>query len=239
MKLVVANHKMNLSQQEIEAYLFSLRGKVRKDLEVVICPCMIYLNCFQTNEVLLGSQNVGSISTGTLTGEVSAEQLKSLGVHYCLIGHSERRQKLNETNELIVDKIKQLFQNGITPILCIGETKEQRELHKTDLVLEKELRSCLNEFSKDEINGMVIAYEPIWSIGSGLTPSNQEIKRTISVIKEIIDRYYGTTCRILYGGSVSSRNIEELEKIENLDGYLVGGASLDASEWLNLLNNMK
>lgn len=239
MKLVVANHKMNLTKQELLNYQLILNQRLRTDIEIVICPCMAYITILQPRDFKLGSQNVAFKSSASLTGEVSAPQLKSLSVSYCLVGHSERRQFLNETSEMIWLKLKELLKVGITPILCIGETKEQRALGKTDLVLEKQIRDCFHDFSKDEILSCVIAYEPIWAIGTGLVANPQEIERTVSVIKEVLNRNFGLDCRILYGGSINSKNVVELEKIKNLDGYLVGGASLNPEEWISILNHMK
>ncbi len=239
MKLVVANHKMNLSIDEIRRYKIDLEGRIRKDLEVVICPSMPYLPLLESDEYKLGSQNVGFQEKGALTGETAAFQLKQLQVAYCLVGHSERRQKLHETTEHIIAKVKCLIAAGITPILCIGETQEEKALHKTELVLEKELVTVWNALSEEERNTLVIAYEPIWAIGSGVTPRVEEIDQIVHTIHEIIERhFYHFTNRVLYGGSINEENVQALETIPSLDGYLIGGSSLNAKQFLNILNRM-
>ena len=239
MKLLVANHKMNLTKEEITAYLDKMRNHLPGKAEVVFCPSFPYLDLFKREGYQIGSQNVGLIEKGSLTGEVSASQLRSVGVTYGIVGHSERRQKLNETDEMIRTKIELLEKESITPILCIGETLEEHLNGKTNEVLERQLSEDLKNHSEETLSKVVIAYEPIWAIGTGKIPSNEEIYRTVEFIRSVLQKHFHQTTKILYGGSINQENIITLETIENLDGYLVGGASLHPETWISLIDHLR
>lgn len=238
MKIVVANHKANLTKHEFEAFQIALKGRIRSDLEVVICPSLLYLSSYDGRTYQLGSQNVSPFTTSSMTGEVSAFQLKNLEVKYCLVGHMERREYLSETDELVREKVKRLLEQDITPIVCIGENKEQRLLHKTESVLEKQIKEVCKILTKEEISELIFAYEPGWAIGTGLVPKKEEIERSIGMIREVILCNYQVEVKVLYGGSIDIKNIKLLEKIPNIDGYLIGGASLDVNKFLSILNEM-
>ncbi len=238
MKLVVANHKMNLTKETLVNYKETLLTFTNPEINLVVCPSLPYLDLFQNANFALGSQNVGMLEKGSLTGEVSATQLKDLGVSYCIVGHSERRTKLNETDAMINQKIKELLKQDITPILCIGETQDERSSGEITTVLEKELLGAFKDLTSDEISRVVLAYEPIWAIGTGITPTNQEIEETISQIRNILNKQVSLSLRILYGGSVNLQNITTLEQIKDLAGYLVGGSSLEINSWIQLLEQI-
>lgn len=238
MKIVVGNQKASLTKNEFEAFQITLKNRIRCDVEVVICPSMLYLSCYDRKSYYLGSQNVSPLKTNALTGEVTASQLKQLGTSYCLVGHTERRTTLNETDELIQEKIKRLLEQGITPILCVGENKEEHLLLKTGHILEKQIDKVCKSLTKEERRDLIIAYEPTWAIGTGMMPKKEDIKRSINIIKEIFMCKYEVEVRVLYGGSITQKNIKMLENIDEIDGYLIGGESLDANHFLAILNEM-
>ena len=175
----------------------------------------------EQSNIGLGAQNVSKTSCGAYTGEVSATQLKSMGVKYCIVGHSERRKYQHETDEEINQKVKLLLKEEIIPIICVGEEKEERETNRQNEVIAKELEEALKDLTIEEKKKVIIAYEPIWAIGTGLIPTNEEIEKIINLIK-----CHLPNTKVLYGGSANENNIEELRKISVIDGYLLGGISL-------------
>lgn len=224
--LIVLNHKMNLTKEEVVAYEKIIREKTYDDT-LVVCPSIAYLPYFQGENYKLGAQIVSQYDGGSHTGEVSAKQLRSLNVSHCLVGHSETRKDHNETQLELNKKIKVLLKNGIIPILCIGETQEERDQNKAEDVLTRDLRNCLRELSKEEISKVIVAYEPIWAIGSGNVPSNETIEQTVSIIKTFIEEQYQESVKVLYGGSINKHNYTILKTIFNVDGFLIGGFGLD------------
>ena len=226
--IVALNNKSNLDKDEFISYLNNLKG-ISTSSTLILCPT--YLNIPLVNiDILLGSQNVSTKDNGAYTGEISAEQLKSYNVKYSIVGHSERREYQKETNEDIKEKIIKLQENGIIPIICIGESKIERENGTYKEVLKEEL-SILNDLPKDNI---IIAYEPIWSIGTGIIPTNEEIIEVFELIKSILPNN-----KVLYGGSANNDNIDTLKTISLIDGYLLGGLSLKPDklqEFLDKLN---
>lgn len=211
--IIALNNKSNLEKNEFINYLSELKNIKTNDI-LILCPT--YLNIPLVNiDILLGSQNVSNKDNGAYTGEISATQLKQFGVKYAIVGHSERREYQKETNEDIKEKINKLIENGITPILCIGESKEERENNTYKEVLKEEL-SIL-----DNTSNVIIAYEPIWSIGTGIIPTNEEIIEVFTLIKSILPNN-----KVLYGGSANVDNIDTLKQIDLIDGYLLGGLSL-------------
>ena len=224
--IVVLNNKSNLEKQEFINYLNNLKN-VKTNNTLILCPT--YLNIPLVDGILLGSQNVSKFDDGAYTGEISAKQLKSYGVKYSIVGHSERREYQKETNEDIKEKVIKLIENDITPILCIGESKEERQNNTYKEVLKEEL-SILDGIEKD----VIIAYEPIWSIGTGIIPTNSEIQEVFELIKSILPNN-----KVLYGGSANNDNIDTLKQLDIIDGYLLGGLSLKPDkleEFLNKLN---
>ena len=223
MKWIVSNHKMNLTKEEIENYVSQI-SSLKSTNKLVFCPSNIYLPYFQNQENYeLGVQNVADRKMGALTGEVAVEQLKSLNVSYVIIGHSERRNILNESEEMIHQKIKLVLENDMIPILCIGEKEE--EIPQREEILMAEIDSAF--LQQSNLERLIIAYEPIWAIGTGKMPTPEEITTITEWIKDYIQKKYQVSCPVLYGGSVSVSNIDELSTVSNIDGYLIGGTSLD------------
>ena len=231
--IVALNNKSNLDKNAYIDYLERL-NKVTTDYDLILCPT--HLNIGQTELVSakLGAENVSSRKDGAYTGEVSASQLKSYGVEYTIVGHSERREYQKETFEDINEKVKRLFEENITPILCIGESKEQRENTDFKAFLEEEITSALEGLTEEQINKIIIAYEPIWSIGTGIIPTEEQIIDVFDFIKEKLP-----TTKVLYGGSANVNNIEMLNQIKQIDGYLLGGLSLKPEELQTFLDIMK
>lgn len=233
-KIVVANLKMNMTAIEVNNYLESLKDKINTK-KVVICPPNIYIPYFLRKKYSVGTQDAFHINEGAYTGEVSAKQISSMGIKYTLLGHSERRQIFKETDIVVNKKVINALDNSLNVILCIGETKEERELFKTETILKRQLMNGLRNVSLDKANQIIVAYEPIWSIGTGIVPTNKDIATTTKYIKGMLKKMFGTDIRVLYGGSVNEKNIETINKVEDISGVLVGGASLDADK----LNKIK
>lgn len=211
--IVALNNKSNLEKEEFINYLEGLKN-IKTNSNLILCPT--FLNIPLVNiDIPVGSQNVSINDNGAFTGEISAKQLKSFNVKYAIVGHSERREYQRETNEEIKEKINKLKENDITPILCIGESKEERDNNTYKEVLKEEL-SIL-----DTNSNVIIAYEPIWSIGTGVIPTNEEIEEVFKFIKDMFPNN-----KVLYGGSANVDNVDTLKQIELIDGYLLGGLSL-------------
>jgi triosephosphate isomerase len=239
MKIVVGNFKMYKGIEDIKDYIDSIKGKIRTDLKVVLCPPFIYLNLFKSNEYSLGAQNCFYENEGPYTGEISPFQLKSIGVEYIIIGHSDRRRLFNENDEMISKKIDQVMKNNIQCILCIGEDEIDKELHKTSVVIKKQLLNALKNVDDDMIRDIIIAYEPVYAIGTGIVPTNSDIEETIQYIRNIItEKYNYNGIKVLYGGSVTEQNIKDIISIKEVDGVLVGGASLEPKKFLNIINEI-
>ena len=218
--IIALNNKSNLEKKEFETYLEELE-KVKTEDTLILCPNYLNISSFSLSNCFLGAQNVSKTENGAFTGEVSASQLKSYGVEYCIIGHSERREYQKESLQDIHEKITRLLDNNIIPILCIGETLEERNNNQYKEVLEKELVTALTNISKEQRKNIIIAYEPIWSIGTGVIPTNDQIREVFLFVKELVPN-----SKVLYGGSANEENIDILKQIKEIDGYLLGGLSL-------------
>ena len=231
-KKIFANQKMYMTKSEVETFIQSFHNQTMDHL--VICPTAIYLPLFQQSHLQLGIQNIFYEDTGAYTGEISPVQAKDYQVSYAIIGHSERRMIFHESNEMFQKKIDACMKHHIKPIFCIGETKEQYDMHKTNQVLKRQIFDVLKNVKKEALGELIIAYEPLWAIGTGLVPSNEEIKRITQYIKSIIYQTFHVSVPVLYGGSVNEKNIESLNQIPNIDGFLVGGASTNSSKILKM-----
>ena len=218
--IIALNNKSNLEKEEFNNYKENLK-KLKTDHKLILCPTFLNISQCNLNGISLGSQNVSISENGAFTGEISATQLKSYGVKYCIVGHSERREYQKETNEEIKEKIKKLFANDMIPILCIGETLEERESGKVEKKIKEELIPALEDLTEEQKKQLIIAYEPIWAIGTGIIPKNEEIKDVLTYIKQ-----KSPTSSLLYGGSANEKNVENLSKIDLIDGFLLGGISL-------------
>lgn len=217
--IIILNNKSNLGRQEFIDYQEELR-KIKTNHQLVLCPTYLNINLFNLNNFSLGSQNVSNTKQGAYTGEIFASALKEAGVSYTIVGHSERRQNQNETNQDINKKIKMLLENDIIPILCVGETKEERDNNNIEEIIKNEVQEALKDINEEDKKKVIIAYEPIWSIGTGLVPNINDIIVVKKYISEVLP-----TNKFIYGGSVTENNITNL-KSEEIEGYLLGGLSL-------------
>ncbi len=233
-KIIVGNIKMNMRFDEISNYISHFKDIKKNNL--IICPSFVYMPYFLNYGFHVGSQNVCIEEDGGYTGEISASQLHSLGVKYTIVGHSERRIKLKETDIEINKKIKSSLKSHLKVILCIGETEEEKKLLKKDVILKRQIRNAL--FDIEDFNNIIIAYEPVWSVGTNKLPSNEELKKTILYIKDLIYSMYNKNVKVIYGGSINEKNIENLKSIKELDGYLIGSASINPSRFIEIINKI-
>ena len=244
-KVIAGNWKMNMLPNEAIEYINQLTPLV-KDSKNEVILCVPYTDLFyalltaQNTNIKIGAQNMHFEEKGAYTGEVSAKMLKSINVEYVIIGHSERRQYFNETDETVNKKIKAAFENELKPIVCVGETLEQREEGKAVEVITKQTELALEGLTKEEVKSTIIAYEPIWAIGTGKTATSEDANNAIKEIRNKIEQIYGKEVAedviIQYGGSVKSKNAKELFTMSDIDGGLVGGASLDPEEFSKIVN---
>lgn len=238
-KIVIGNQKMYMNKEDVLAFVNMLKETNLDNKEVIVCPTYPFLE-YYNDVVPVGAQNVSINDNGAYTGEVSALQLKSLNIPYCIVGHSERREYNKETDDEINKKVIKLLDNGITPILCIGEKLEERQNKLTETIIKNELTGDLNNLSPELVEKIIIAYEPIWAIGTGLTPTLEEIDESMKFIKDYVTTTYNVSkVTVLYGGSVSDKNIDELNTVESIDGYLIGGASSKPTAFQYIINSQK
>ncbi len=243
-KVIAGNWKMNMLPNEAIRFIEELVPLV-KDTENEVILCVPYTDLFyalltaQNTNIKIGAQNMHFEESGAYTGEVSGKMLKSIHVEYVIIGHSERRQYFNETDETVNKKIKAAFQYGLKPIVCVGETLEQREAGKTEEVITKQTELALKGLTEEQVKNTIIAYEPIWAIGTGKTATKEDANNSIKAIRNKIVEIYGQMVAdeviIQYGGSVKSTNAKELFEMSDIDGGLVGGASLKAEEFSKIV----
>ena len=244
-KVIEGNWKMNMLPGEAIEFITELEPLV-KDTKNEVILCVPYTDLFyalltaQNTNIKIGAQNMHFEEKGAYTGEVSGKMLKSINVEYVIIGHSERRQYFNETDETVNKKIKAAFANGLKPIVCVGETLEQREAGKTVEIITKQTELALEGLTDEQVKNTIIAYEPIWAIGTGKTATSEDANNSIKEIRNKIADIYGKDVAeeviIQYGGSVKSTNAKELFEMSDIDGGLVGGASLKAEEFSKIVN---
>ena len=243
--IIAGNWKMFKTRDEAINFILQVNEKMPSNdlVDSVICSQFTVLRCLvkrQGDNLKIGAQNMHFLDEGAYTGEVSALMLKSVGVSYVIIGHSERRAMFNETDETCNLKVKKAFEVGLLPILCCGESLEQRETGKTEEVLKNQIVKDLEGLTKEQVEELVIAYEPIWAIGTGKTATSAVADETCGYIRSVVAELYGEDTaekvRIQYGGSVKTSNIDELMSMPNIDGALIGGASLKADDFIKLVN---
>ncbi len=241
-KVIAGNWKMNMLPNEAIDFVNNLAPLVKNsENEVIICvpftDLFYTLLTVQETNIHVGAQNMHWEEKGAYTGEVSAEMLKSINVEYVIIGHSERRQYFNETDETVNLKVKSALKHGLKPIICVGETLEQKEQGKTLEVITSQISRALQDLTLDDISNIIVAYEPIWAIGTGKTASSDDANESIKAIRNQIEKEFGTNdVTILYGGSVNAENAKELFTMSDIDGGLVGGASLNAEKFSKIVN---
>lgn len=243
--LIAGNWKMNKTNSEAMELIEKLIPLVKgASCDVVVCPVAICLSdavkAAKGTNVKVGGQNMYHKDSGAFTGEVSPVMLKEIGVEYVILGHSERRQYFKETDEDINLKTKAAMDHGLKPIVCVGETLEEREKGITFDVIKTQLTGSLKELDSAKLDLLVIAYEPVWAIGTGKTATSEDANEVIGFIRKqlaaIISEKTAEETRILYGGSVKGSNAKELMGMSEIDGALVGGASLEAVEFSNIVN---
>lgn len=244
-KIIAGNWKMNMLPNEAINFIKELTPLVKNTKNEVII-CVPYIDLFYTllhvqgTNIKVGAQNMHWEEKGAYTGEVSAPMLKSIGVEYVIIGHSERRQYFAETDETVNKKIKSALKYNLKPIVCVGETLEQREEGITENIIANQIKKAFEGISKENLNNIIIAYEPIWAIGTGKTATKEQANETIKQIRNELAKNYGKNeaenVIIQYGGSVKPENAKELFEMSDIDGGLIGGASLKAKEFSQIVN---
>ena len=244
-KVIAGNWKMNKLPNEAMEFISELAPLV-KDTENEVVICVPYTDLFysllhaQDTNIKIGAQNMNAEEKGAYTGEISGEMLKAIGVEYVIIGHSERRAYYNETDESVNKKLKKALALELKPIVCVGESLEQRENGTAKEIVTTQTKLALEGLANEDVTKTIIAYEPIWAIGTGKTATSEDANETIKWIREEIEKIYGNDVAnsviIQYGGSVKSSNAKELFEMSDIDGGLVGGASLDAQEFAKIVN---
>ena len=245
-RFCVANWKMNFNSSKAKSFLENWEKKDlnNKEVKTIFCPSFTELNTtaelLQNSDSELGAQNVYYLSNGAYTGEISCRMLKDLGCNWVIIGHSERRAIFGETDEMVCHKLNKLTSENMYPIVCIGETKDERENGKTEEVLSRQLLVAFENQKGKNIEHTVIAYEPVWAIGTGITATIDMISEAHQCIRNIFNTngFNGNEISILYGGSVTNENAAELSNITDVDGFLVGTASLDVEKFYAIYNQL-
>ena len=250
-KIIIGNWKLNLDHLEaiqlIQKLNYSLNTDIDEKISIVVAPSHTSLRSIQTIidadklNIFLSSQDVSMFNDGAYTGEVSAHQLAKLNISYCIVGHSERRQHFNETDEIINVKVNNLINKEITPIICFGESNDQRTDGNYMDFLINQIENSTKGLRKDKVDEIIFAYEPIWAIGTGQNASLQDIVEVISKVKEFISKksfFNEEKIKFIYGGSVSPDNSYEILNSKIIDGALVGGASLDVDKFIKIIESV-
>ncbi len=233
-KLIILNMKMFMHKKQIKDYIHVLKNSVLNE-NIVVCPTTIFIPYFIGLKCSIGIQNISQYTYGAFTGEVSARQCVDLGIKYAIIGHSERRQLFHETNEEIKKKVEQAINNKLKVVLCIGETRQEYNNHQTNKIIEQQLEEVYRYISYNKLKNIIVAYEPIWSIGTNNILNSSLIVDRINYIKDYIKQKFNIEPIVLYGGSVNSNNIKDLITINKLDGFLIGSASNSLNQFTKIL----
>ncbi len=244
--IIAGNWKLNMNPEQTAEFVASIKNELPESskVESVICAPAVDLDALKKaaegSELHVGAENAYFETEGAFTGETSPKVLNEMGIDYCIIGHSERREYFHETDEDINKKAKVLFANNVTPIVCCGESLETREANKQEEWVVGQIKADLDGLSAEQVSNLVIAYEPIWAIGTGKTASSEQAEEMCKTIRETVKDLYddetAENVRIQYGGSVNPANVKELMSKPNIDGGLVGGASLKPDSYLALVN---
>ena len=242
--IVAGNWKMNLNHSDSTRLIDEINTKeIHPNVELIVAPPSIYLSSLHKKQhhFSLSAQNIHFEENGAFTGEISAEMLSSLNINYAIVGHSERRSMFHETDEIIFKKVKSLLKYNISPIFCCGESKEEREEGRAFEVVSNQLNYLLSDLNEDQIRKIIIAYEPVWAIGTGLTASPEDAQKMHKHIREsLADQFSLKTAEniaILYGGSCKPKNAKDIFSQDDIDGGLIGGASLDCNSFLSIANS--
>ncbi|WP_226528808.1 triose-phosphate isomerase [Metabacillus niabensis] len=243
--IIAGNWKMNKVSSEARSFVEEVKSLVpnAENVDSVVCAPALFLESLvgltEGSDLKVGAQNMHFEENGAFTGEVSPVALKDLGVSYCILGHSERREMFAETDETVNKKTLAAFKHGLTPIVCCGETLEEREAGKTNDLVGDQVKKALQGLTEDQVKETVIAYEPIWAIGTGKSSSAEDANEVCAHIRQVVAEQFSSdvaqAVRIQYGGSVKPANIKEYMAQPDIDGALVGGASLEAQSFLQLL----
>lgn len=243
--IIAGNWKMNMLPKDVKPFIDGLRDNIpgNKSCEIVICapyPLLPALSrAVKDYRIGVGAQNVSEHGSGAYTGEVSLAMLTELSVKYVIVGHSERRQYFGETDLLVREKTRLLLDGGVTPIICVGESLEQRELELTNEHITYQVRAALAGLSPGQARKCVVAYEPVWAIGTGKTATAEQAQQVCREIRSVIRRHFGVRASrgvsILYGGSMNAGNALELLAMEDIDGGLIGGASLHPADLVQII----
>lgn len=242
--IIAGNWKMNMTPAEAKELITALIPLVADaQCDVVICPPFVDLpiavELTKDTNIAVGAQNIHWAEKGAYTGEISTAMLKCVGAEYAIIGHSERRQYFGETNETVNQRAKAAIAAGITPIICVGESLAEREAGETEAVVSGQTEAALSGIAAEDVKKLVIAYEPIWAIGTGKTATKEQANETIACIRKTVERLYcaatAEAVRIQYGGSMNPKNASELMAMPEIDGGLIGGASLKAEDFAKVV----
>ena len=245
-KLIVGNWKMNKDIHETAVLINELKERMkdfRKEVDVAVCPpftsVVIAKQLIKDTPIKLGAQNMSQHDDGAYTGEISARMLAAIGCEYIILGHSERRQFFKETDEVVNAKVKKALKAGLTPIACIGETLEEREAGVTDRIITTQVKGVLHELLMEDIQKIVIAYEPVWAIGTGKTATPDQANQVHKLIRKLVGQMYSWPVAekliIQYGGSMNAQNSATLLSESDIDGGLIGGASLKADAFMAII----
>lgn len=235
-KIIVANMKMYMNIDDVEKYLDNFITGISDN--IVFCPSSIYIPYFLERKYRVGIQNISLYDNGAYTGEVSVEQVKKMNINYVIVGHSERRKYFHESDYEINKKLLKVLDNDLIGILCIGENLEDKKQFNTNNVLREQMEVCLNNVNKKYEDNIIVAYEPRWSIGTGLIPTIDEINDIVNYIKNFIFDNYRMNVKVIYGGSIDDNNIDLLNRISSLDGFMVGGACINTNKFLKIVNTI-
>jgi len=239
--IIAGNWKLHKTLSEAKSFLEDIDGKIPADdkVETVVCAPALFLEALVGYGVGIGAQNMHFKTHGAFTGEISPLALEDIGVKYVILGHSERREMFNETDEAVNKKVLAAFEYNLTPIVCCGETLQQRENGETNAIVGSQVEKALIGLTEDQVKQTVIAYEPIWAIGTGKSSTAEDANEVCAYIREVVGKQFSQDAaealRIQYGGSVKPENIKEYMAQPDIDGALVGGASLEATSFLQLL----
>lgn len=243
-KIIAGNWKMNKTAGEAKLFIQGAKlAEVKEQTEAIVCAPYVYLPLLveeaKETKIQIAAQNMHFENDGAFTGEVSPVMLQDIGVTHVVIGHSERREYFNETDETVNKKVHAAWNHDLTPIICVGETLEQREANETLSLMEKQIRIALDGISAERAKQTIIAYEPIWAIGTGKTASSEDANEVCAHIRQVVRGLYNDEVAeqivIQYGGSVKPSNIDELLATSDIDGALVGGASLETDSFVSLI----